>query len=76
MWKIATLCVLLIFLQVNCWKNFHHGRGFGGNLGKPGNGSLVYSDEFPEQWFTQKLDHFNPNNEVTWKQVGIMFKQF
>lgn len=23
----------------------------------------------PEQWFTQKLDHFDPSEHRTWKQV-------
>lgn len=25
----------------------------------------------PDEWFTQLLDHFNPTNNVTWKQVSI-----
>lgn len=25
----------------------------------------------PDQWFNQFLDHFNPTNNVTWKQVSI-----
>jgi hypothetical protein len=24
----------------------------------------------PEQWFEQKLDHFNPTDNRTWKQVN------
>lgn len=25
--------------------------------------------EFKDRWFLQKLDHFNPTNNKTWKQV-------
>lgn len=71
--KIPILCLLFV-VQVNCWKSFHFGRSFGGNLGKPRNNNSVLPEPFPEMWFTQKLDHFNPNNEVTWKQVRILTK--
>lgn len=25
----------------------------------------------PAQWFTQQLDHFDPSNTATWKQVKL-----
>ena len=25
-------------------------------------------DELPEQWFPQQLDHFDPQNTITWQQ--------
>lgn len=71
MWKLTSLCVLFLFLQVDCWKFFHLGRGNGGNLGKPGGNNFELTNDIPEQWFTQKLDHFNPNNEIIWQQVGV-----
>lgn len=69
MWIFSTLSLLFVFLQVECWKVLHFGRSSGGNLGKPHSDKLVDSDKFPEQWFAQKLDHFNSNNEIAWKQV-------
>lgn len=73
MWKLLLSFFLLMFiLQVECWKYFHFGRVVGGNLGTPLNTEqlTVSSDnDFPDLWFMQKLDHFNPNNEITWKQV-------
>lgn len=75
MWQFSTLLLLFIFYQVNCWKFLHFGRISGGNLGKPHHENVVASDSFPEQWFLQKLDHFNPNNEVTWNQVSFKLKK-
>jgi hypothetical protein len=31
--------------------------------------SNVGAADAPEQWFTQKLDHFDPQNRDTWKQL-------
>lgn len=28
--------------------------------------------EFEDKWFTQKLDHFNPTDNRTWKQVPTL----
>ena len=50
---------------------FHRGRYRGGNVQlwseTPGNHLP------PEQWFTQQLDHFNPTNQQTWKQVRFFW---
>lgn len=69
MWIFSTLSLLFVSSQVECWKFLHFGRSSGGNLGKPHSQKLVNSVIIPEQWFTQKLDHFSPKNEITWKQV-------
>lgn len=55
------------------WRIFHRGRHVGGNLGLPGrkeNEIELGSPEVPEEWFTQKLDHFNPTDGRTWQQVS------
>lgn len=74
MWKLTGTILLFIFIQAECWRFLHFGRSSGGNLGKPNGDNLKVSD-YPEQWFLQKLDHFNPINEVTWKQVCFYMKK-
>lgn len=49
---------------------FSHGRRFDGNLGDPSKHQTLNSDLLPpDQWFQQNLDHFDPTNSKTWKQV-------
>ncbi|XP_059142067.1 putative serine protease K12H4.7 [Physella acuta] len=50
-----------------------HGRPRGGFVGTPGNkhrllGSYKTPTLPPEQWFTQKLDHFNGADQRVWQQ--------
>lgn len=56
------------------WRNFWKGRRFEGNVGHPTKfrGSLE-SKGNDDLWFTQKLDHFTPMNDKTWKQVWLKF---
>lgn len=56
------------------WRIFHNGRIIGGNLGKPGEDQLKTNFNNYERWFTQNLDHFNPNNERTWQQVKLLLR--
>lgn len=63
------LFVTLGFIEVNSWKFFHHGRMVGGNLGAPVT-TRINAEDVEEKWFTQSVDHFNPNNEDTWQQVS------
>lgn len=76
MWKLVSFYLLLVFMRVDCGKFFRNGRESGGNVGKPNGFKLRFPKQFPELWFTQKLDHFNPNNEVTWQQVLLYFYIF
>lgn len=70
------LTKLLVFLLAGVnfslgWRNFMHGRMKGGNLGTPIlSGNYV---AFEDQWFTQFLDHSNPTDARTWKQVRYRF---
>ena len=53
-----------------CWRNFWKGRKYGGNLGHPTDNKKIHElGENEDLWFTQKLDHFEPMNAKTWKQV-------
>ncbi len=49
---------------------FRQGRRWDGMLGGPG--GEWKGDLLPEQWFTQTLDHFNPADTRTWKQVSVL----
>lgn len=68
----------VIFLASLCeptygWRSFWKGRRFGGNVGHPTDSKgLLSSDENEDLWFVQKLDHFEPMNTKTWKQVTIL----
>ena len=69
--KMATCYVsfflLLGFLSIGSSLNFRQGRYKGGFIRPPkhdGKSALP-----PDQWFEQKLDHFNPQDLRTWQQV-------
>lgn len=66
------LLVFLIYFGSTCeaWKNFHLGRQRGGNVKAP---ETTNHKLPPDEWFTQKLDHFNPTDERTWQQVRESF---
>lgn len=67
--RSTVLAFLLVYLShVACGgKHFRLGRSKGGNLGAPGG---YKGEPLPAaQWFKQKLDHFNPSDLSTWKQV-------
>lgn len=49
-------------------RSFYRGRSSGGGLGSPDLSRP--NDPLPkDQWFAQFLDHFNPTDARTWKQV-------
>lgn len=62
-----TCLVLTILLAVNhtvAWKYFWRGKWIERKIERPDN-----SDFPPDQWFEQKLDHFDVINSKTWEQV-------
>lgn len=63
-----TICVVLLCFTFGseAWKTFHLGREKGGNVKGP---HTTNHELPPDQWFTQKLDHFNPTDDRTWQQV-------
>lgn len=64
------ICFFVSIEEINGWRTFWKGRRNGGNLIPPH--SHLLRHELPaDQWFEQKLDHFNENNNSTWKQVRI-----
>lgn len=65
---IRVLFLMSFFTIVTPWKQFHLGRSLGGNLGAPETNKTTLP---PEEWFEQTLDHFNPTDGRTWKQVSI-----
>lgn len=57
--------ILLVLVQgLHGWNRFYHEKHLGLLIK-----SQTY-DEAPEQWFTQTLDHNNPNDGRTWQQVS------
>uniref|UniRef100_U5EW69 Putative thymus-specific serine protease n=1 Tax=Corethrella appendiculata TaxID=1370023 RepID=U5EW69_9DIPT len=65
---ISILLISIILVQnVECWRRFWKGRHFHGNVGEPNKESNKLF-EFPDLWFEQYLDHFEPSNTQTWKQ--------
>lgn len=66
----------IFFLIVGIYggRQFRLGRSKGGNLGAPGD----YKGEIlpPKQWFKQRLDHYNPSDLRTWKQLYFVNDSF
>lgn len=64
--------ILLSFIisDVSGWRTFWKGRRSGGNLVHP-EVNVTKNELPPDQWFEQKLDHFNESNKETWKQVSV-----
>lgn len=71
------VCIIAFVLIDNgfAWRHFWKGRNFGGNLGDPVRRHvkqrLPASDQYTDSSiiFEQNLDHFDPTNTATWKQV-------
>lgn len=68
--------ILYIYLCYVWWslpaygiKNRHVG------LGQPNTPENINEMEFEDNWFVQKLDHFNPTDNRTWKQVQTIVIQ-
>ncbi|XP_011860950.1 PREDICTED: putative serine protease K12H4.7 [Vollenhovia emeryi] len=70
------LLILLSILSVStAWRSFLRGRLKGGNLGEP----VLFSNttSLPEEnWFNQRLDHFNPADARVWKQRYFVNSDF
>lgn len=72
---VKSLCLIFVSLLVICdpsfgWRTFWKGRRFDGNVGHPTDfKGRLGSDGDEDLWFNQKLDHFEPTNDQTWKQV-------
>lgn len=73
---LSFLFILLSILSIGAtWRTFLRGRSKGGNLGEPVLSSETIS--LPEeQWFTQRLDHFNPTDAHVWKQRYFVNSDF
>lgn len=66
--------ILVVFVAISQpalgWRSFWKGRRFDGNVGDPTNFKpLLGAEGADDLWFNQKLDHFEPMNDKTWKQV-------
>lgn len=63
----AVIALLLAICSCNAWRRplLLHGRLQHGMLPPPRASQLI---EIPEQWFSQRLDHFDPQNTMTWQQ--------
>ncbi|XP_059485421.1 putative serine protease K12H4.7 isoform X2 [Neocloeon triangulifer] len=60
---MKTLLVFQIFVSAAFgWRVFHLGKFWGPKT------PVQPASSFPDLWFDQKLDHFDPTNSETWKQ--------
>jgi hypothetical protein len=57
---------LIAYNQIDCLSNFIRGRRFSKHL----NQNLKLSN-ITDQYYDQRLDHFNEANRKTWKQVNF-----
>lgn len=66
---LLPLVVLILALDLGSGTRLGRRRRGGGLLTPP---RRPEGTELPEsQWFLQKLDHFDPTDGRTWKQVGF-----
>ena len=71
MWWIHAFLLLFILLNRESFgfRLNTRSKHYGGKLGEPAG---EWQGELPpDQWFVQSLDHFNPSDTRTWKQVYI-----
>lgn len=68
---LLKIIILLIVAtnQLIAWRIFHLGRHVGGNLGVPFSKDFLNDSRVSEKYFDQYLNHFNPTDRRTWKQV-------
>ncbi|XP_065160833.1 putative serine protease K12H4.7 [Atheta coriaria] len=81
LYEALGLILFLSLVNINhAWRNFYRGRGVGGNLGYPPRGvklqGRISNDHVSTEWFTQKLDHFQPNDLRAWKQRYYVNDEF
>ena len=62
---IFLLAAFLIVNHVEAWRHFWRGKSFKKHV----LGESNIADGPPDQWFVQKLDHFDVINQKTWNQV-------
>ncbi|KAK5642960.1 hypothetical protein RI129_009127 [Pyrocoelia pectoralis] len=76
--KLITLIFIqILLLNIHGWKIFHRGRENGGNIGAPYDPNYKSNTKFvQEEWFVQRLDHFNPTDLRVWKQRYFTNDQF
>ena len=64
---LLVCCIFVAFCHA--YPRFMHGRPRGGMLGAP---KRRFSGPLPpDQWITQRLDHFDDANLQTWQQVSL-----
>lgn len=62
----VVLTVIILTGNTEAWKHFWRGK-----LIRKQSNNLPIIGAPPDQWFEQKLDHFNVVNTKTWKQVRV-----
>ncbi|XP_023014735.1 putative serine protease F56F10.1 [Leptinotarsa decemlineata] len=74
---LISIAVLLCIVETgHCWRFFYNGRVVDKDYQNTKSWNLQSSPSKYERWFTQKLDHFNPNDERTWKQRYYVNDEF
>ena len=68
------VCLLVVYLSsivqlVEGIPNFYRGRRFNHIKKSENNGLFLLNSPIPEQYYDQRLDHFNEAQITTWKQV-------
>lgn len=71
---LKRLSLIFVIVAAICspalgWRNFWKGRRFEGNVGHPTDFRGELGSDGGDLWFTQKLDHSQPMDDKTWKQV-------
>jgi len=73
---LLVLVVALLLVEVHSWRHFWKGKKFGLRHEVKNEVDANNNLPVPDQWFEQKLDHFNVINTKTWKQVIHSFLDF
>ena len=73
---LLVLVVALLLVEVHSWRHFWKGKKFGLRHEVKNEVDANNNHPVPDQWFEQKLDHFNVINTKTWKQVINLFIYF
>lgn len=67
--KCAILYIFMFFSFSEAFL-FNHENKHG--VGVPFMSNFSYYFQYEEQFFNQKLDHFNPTDKTLWSQVSIL----
>ena len=69
LWHAFLLLFVLLNKETSGFKLNTRSKHYGAKLGEPAG---EWQGELPpDQWFVQSLDHFNPSDTRTWKQVYL-----